>query len=147
MPNPLIGVWRLVTVEDHQADGTILHPYGERALGYLIYHPEGYMSASVMASERPRLEKQIRPWELTPDEAAGVLQTMGSMYSGVWELRDESTVIHHVHAALIPNMIGQDEVRPFELKGDMLYVYTLRPPAKTCAIWQRAENLTGYAAP
>jgi len=147
MPNPLIGVWRLVTVEDHQADGTILHPYGERALGYLIYHPEGYMAASVMASERPRLEKQVRPWELTPDEAAGVLQTMGSMYSGVWELRDESTVIHHVHAALIPNMIGQDEVRPFELKGDMLYVYTLRPPAKTCAIWQRAENLTGYTAP
>jgi hypothetical protein len=143
MPNPLIGVWRLVTVEDHQADGTVLHPYGERALGYLIYHPEGYMSATVMASERPRLTKQIRPWELTPDEAAGVLQTMGSAYSGVWELRDESTVIHHVHAALIPNMIGQDEVRPFELKGDMLYVYTLRPPAKTCAIWQRAENLTG----
>jgi hypothetical protein len=143
MANPLIGAWRLITVEDHQADGTILHPYGERALGYLIYHPEGYMSATVMSADRPRLAKQIRPFELTPDEAASVLSTMGSAYSGTWELRDESTVIHHVHAALIPNMIGQEEVRPFELKGDRLYVYTLRPPAKTCAIWQRAENLTG----
>ncbi|HLF77503.1 MAG TPA: lipocalin-like domain-containing protein [Dehalococcoidia bacterium] len=143
MANPLIGVWRLITVEDYQADGTILYPYGERALGYLIYHPEGYMSATVMSAERPRLAKQSRPWELSPDEAAAVLQTMGSAYSGVWELRDESTVIHHVHAALIPNMIGQDEVRPFELKGDRLYVYTLRPPTKTCAIWERAENLTG----
>lgn len=143
MTTPLVGVWRLVTVEDHQADGTVLHPYGERALGYLIYHPEGYMSATVMSAERPRLPRKARPFELTPDEAAGVLQTMGSAYCGTYELRDESTVIHHVEAALIPNMIGEDEVRPFELKGDRLYVYTLRPPTKTCAIWERAASLTG----
>jgi hypothetical protein len=142
MANPLIGVWRLITVEDHQADGTILYPYGERALGYLIYHPEGYMSATVMSAERQRLARQVRPFELTAEEAQSVLKTMGSSYSGVWELKDESTVVHHVHAAVIPNMIGQDEVRPFELKGNRLYVYTLRPPAKTCAIWERAENLT-----
>jgi len=143
MTNPVIGVWRLVTVEDHQPDGSIIYPYGKEALGYLIYHPDGYMSASVMASERERLTRQVRPWELTPDEAASLLKTMGSMYSGRWELRDETTVIHHVDAALVPNMIGQQEVRTFELKGDMLYVWTLRPPQKTCAVWQRAEKLTG----
>jgi hypothetical protein len=143
MTTQLVGVWRLVTVEDHQADGTVLYPYGERALGYLIYHPEGYMSATVMSAERPRLAKQSRPFELGADDAVSVLKTMGSAYSGTYELRDETTVIHHVHAALIPNMIGQDEVRPFELKGNHLYVYTLRPPQKTCAIWERAESLTG----
>jgi hypothetical protein len=67
---------------------------------------------------------------------------MGSAYSGTWELRDPSTVIHHVEAALIPNMIGEDEIRPFELKDDMLYVYTNRPPTQTCAIWQRAAPIT-----
>jgi hypothetical protein len=143
MANPLIGVWRLITVEDQQADGSVLHPYGERAQGYLIYHPEGYMSATVMSAERPRLATAVRPFALSPEDAAGVLRTMGSAYCGTWELRDESTVIHHVQAALIPNMIGQDEVRPFELKGNRLHVYTLRPPVKTCAIWERAENLTG----
>lgn len=143
MTNQLVGVWRLITVEDHQADGTVLHPYGERALGYLIYHPDGYMSATVMAAERPRLANPSRPFALSPEDAAAVLRTMGSAYCGTYELRDESTVIHHVHAALIPNMIGQDEVRPFELKGDRLYVYTLRPPVKTCAIWERAQRLTG----
>ena len=143
MANALIGAWRLQTVEDHQPDGSIVYPYGTEAMGYLIYHPDGYMSASVMSAQRERLARQVRPWELTPDEAAGVLKTMGSMYSGRWELRDENTVIHHVDAALVPNMIGQQEVRTFELKGDMLYVWTLRPPQKTCAIWQRAEKLTG----
>ncbi len=142
MPSPLIGAWHLVTVEDHQADGTILYPYGEKALGYLIYHPDGYMSATVMSAERPRLATATRPFALSPEEASMVLKTMGSAYCGTYEFRDESTVIHHVEAALIPNMIGQDEVRPFELKGNRLYVYTLRPPVKTCAIWERAERLT-----
>jgi hypothetical protein len=140
--NPLIGAWRLITVEDRQGDGSIVYPYGEKGLGYLIYHPEGYMSATVMSSERPLLEGNLRPWSLSPDEAALVLKTMGSAYSGTWELRDEKTVIHHVHAALIPNMIGRDEIRDFELKGSRLYVYTRsRPPVVTCAIWERAENL------
>ena len=65
MTNPLIGVWRLITVEDHQEDGTILYPYGEQALGYLIYHPEGYMSATVMSAERPRIAVYSRPFALS----------------------------------------------------------------------------------
>jgi hypothetical protein len=137
MTNQLVGVWRLITVEDQEADGTVLHPYGERALGYLIYHPEGYMSATVMSAERPLLANPSRPFALSPEDATSVLKTMGSAYCGTYELRDESTVIHHVEAALIPNMIGQDEVRPFEMKGDRLYVYTNRPPSRTCAIWER----------
>jgi hypothetical protein len=141
MANQLVGVWRLVTVEDRHEDGTVKYPYGERALGYLIYHPEGYMSATVMSAERPRLANPSRPFALSPEDCALVLRTMGSAYSGTYEMRDDSTVIHHVHAALIPNMIGQDEVRPFELKGNRLYVYTLRPPETTCAIWERAEPL------
>ena len=143
MTSQLIGAWRLITVEDRQADGTILYPYGEKALGFLIYHPDGYMSATVMSAERPPLAVRQRPFELSPDDAAGVLRTMGSAYAGTYEFRDESTVIHHVEAALIPNMIGEDEIRPFELKGDRLYVYTNRPPTQTCAIWQRARPLTG----
>jgi hypothetical protein len=142
MTNQLIGVWRLITVEDHQADGTILYPYGEQALGYLIYHPDGYMSATVMSAERPRLTTRGRPFELSAEDARGVLQTMGSAYAGTYEFRDASTVIHHVEAALIPNMIGEDEVRPFELKGDRLYVYTNRPPQQTCAIWERAHPIS-----
>ena len=141
MTSELIGAWRLVTVEDRQADGTVLYPYGEQALGFLIYHPDGYMSATVMAAERRPLATRARPFELSPDDAAAVLSTMGSAYAGTYEFRDESTVIHHVQAALIPNMIGEDEIRPFELKGDRLYVYTNRPPVQTCAIWQRAEPI------
>jgi len=137
MANELVGVWRLVTVEDRHEDGSVVYPYGERALGYLIYHPEGYMSATVMAADRPRLARPSRPFALSQEDAAAVLKTMGSAYCGTYELRDESTVIHHVEAALVPNMIGEDEVRPFRMEGNRLYVFTLRPPITTCAIWER----------
>ena len=129
MTNPLIGVWRLITVEDHQPDGTVHYPYGERALGYLIYHPQGYMSATVMSAERPRLAGSTRPFALSPEDAAAVLRTMGSAYCGTFELRDESTVIHHVEAALIPNMIGQHEVRTLQARRrPPLRLH--RPPAR-----------------
>jgi len=142
MPPNLIGAWRLVTVEDRQADGRVLYPYGEQALGFLIYHPDGYMSATVMSADRPPLASRGRPFELSAEDARGVLQTMGSAYAGTYEFKDDSTVIHHVQAALIPNMIGSDEIRPFELKGDRLYVYTHRPPVTTCAILERAGPVT-----
>jgi hypothetical protein len=59
---PLLGAWRLITVEDHQPDGSIIYPYGKEAMGCLIYHPDGYMSASVMSAQRERLARQVRPW-------------------------------------------------------------------------------------
>jgi Lipocalin-like domain len=142
MPPNLIGAWKLITVEDRHEDGTVLYPYGEQALGHLIYHPDGYMSANVMASNRPPLATRGRPFELSAEDAHGILQTMGSAYSGTYEFKDASTVIHHVQAALVPNMIGQDEIRPFELKGNRLYVYTIRKPVTTCAIWERLAAIS-----
>jgi Lipocalin-like domain len=142
MPPNLIGAWKLITVEDRHEDGTVLYPYGEQALGHLIYHPDGYMSANVMASNRPPLATRGRPFELSAEDAQTVLRTMGSAYSGTYEFKDDSTVIHHVQAALVPNMIGQDEIRPFELKGNRLYVYTHRPPTTTCAIWERLNPIS-----
>jgi hypothetical protein len=146
MPPNLVGAWKLITVEDRHENGSVHYPYGEEGLGFLIYHPDGYMSAIVMAAaaNRPRLGTSTRPWDLGPEDAVAVLKTMGSAYAGTYEFKDESTVIHHIKSALIPNSIGNDEIRPFEVKDDgRLYVYTLRPPITTCAIWERLESVTG----
>jgi Lipocalin-like domain len=140
--SPLVGAWRLVTVEDHHPDGRVTYPYGEHSIGYLIYHPDGYMSATLMAADRAPLAHPARPYALAAEDAAAVMRTMGSAYCGTYEVRDGS-VVHHVQASLVPNMTGSDEVRPFELIDDRLYVYTMPRPGgdgvKICAIWQRAE--------
>lgn len=50
---PLIGVWRLVSLELRGADGQVQYPYGSDPVGYLIYDEDGYMSVAVMATNRP----------------------------------------------------------------------------------------------
>ena len=145
MPPNLVGAWKLITVEDRHENGAVEYPYGEEGLGFLIYHPDGYMSAIVMAAaaNRPPLGGSTRPRGLSPEDAQAVLETMGSAYAGTYEFKDDSTIIHHVKSALIPNAIGNDEMRPFEVKEDgRLYVYTLRPPITTCAIWEKLAPIS-----
>jgi hypothetical protein len=140
--NRLVGAWRLVTVEDHHPDGRVTYPYGEHPIGYLLYHPDGYMSATLMAADRPPLAQPSRPYALSAEDAAAVIRTMGSAYCGTYDVQ-EGSVVHHVQASLIPNLTGADEVRPFELIDEHLYVYTMPRPdddgVKICAIWKRAE--------
>jgi hypothetical protein len=36
-----VGVWKLVSWENHLADGTVRYPFGKDALGYLLYWENG----------------------------------------------------------------------------------------------------------
>jgi hypothetical protein len=45
--NPFVSIWKLISWEVTQPDGTIHYLYGKDVLGYLIYTADGYMSAPV----------------------------------------------------------------------------------------------------
>ena len=51
--HPLVGTWRLVSLEVRGSDGQVQYPYGPDATGYLMYSADGYMSAVVMSANRP----------------------------------------------------------------------------------------------
>ncbi len=42
--NPLIGTWRLISWENRSVDGQISYPLGKDAVGYIMYHQDGYMN-------------------------------------------------------------------------------------------------------
>jgi len=49
----LIGAWQLVScVETDVATGEVFLPMGERPQGFILYTPDGYMSAQLSASDR-----------------------------------------------------------------------------------------------
>jgi hypothetical protein len=48
----LVGTWRLVTWEAHPEGGTLTHPFGPDAVGYIIYTADGFVSATLMRSMR-----------------------------------------------------------------------------------------------
>ena len=49
-----VGTWRLVSLESRTADGQISYPWGRDAVGYIMYTQGGYMSVSIMRSDRAK---------------------------------------------------------------------------------------------
>ena len=52
--NPFLGTWKLVSCEFRAVDGKVSYPYGQNAVGYIMYTDDGYMSVGLMSPTHPR---------------------------------------------------------------------------------------------
>ena len=50
--NRLLGVWRLVNYTDEQSGSVDTLPFGPDPQGFLIYTPDGFVSAQLMKTGR-----------------------------------------------------------------------------------------------
>jgi hypothetical protein len=130
-PELILGTWRLVTCEARSADGRLTHPWGQGAMGYLIYTEDGYMSVSAMSADRALMAVA---------QEEGALDVFTS-YCGKYEIGD-GTITHHIEVALVKAWIGTSQIRFFALAGDRLTLTT--PPtsahgAQSVAqlVWER----------
>lgn len=136
MHRSLVGTWKLVSWEFRSAAGEVSYPMGRNACGLLIYTPDGFMSATVMNSDRPPF--------MSPDmQKATVQEKVAAFdayvsYCGTYEHRD-GTVVHHVRASLFPNWIGGDQERVIEWIEDRLRLST--PPIMIAGIQRTAHLL------
>jgi hypothetical protein len=118
-------------------------PFGPDPEGFLIYTPDGFVSAQLM---RPgRAPFRSHDWHSgTPDE----YRESGSgyiAYCGVYEVdEDKETVTHTPSVALLPNLILKGQVRSITLNGDRLSLRLVSESAvdgtsmTTRLEWQRA---------
>lgn len=74
-PNPtverisslLVGVWTLLTYTEEKEGCEDTHPFGPKPVGFLIYTPDGFVSAQLMKPGRSPF--QSRDWHQgTPEE-------------------------------------------------------------------------------
>jgi Lipocalin-like domain len=115
----LIGVWRLREYSD-VTEGTVAHyPFGEDPDGLLIYTPDGFVSALLMARGRPNLSGNgFR--EGTPDEYTSAGKSFIG-YTGHYDVDEANLVLtHRPTVAFVPNMIGSVQQRLVDLRGDIL---------------------------
>jgi len=124
---PIVGAWKLITFEFRKADGNVIYPFGERALGSIIYTESCRYSAQLMRIDRPKFT--------SGDQMKGTAEEIESNYKGcisyfgTYEIDFEnSLIIHHVEASIFPNMEGRDQERFFELSENRLQLRT--PPIK-----------------
>jgi hypothetical protein len=128
----LLGAWRLLEWALVDGDGRLLeHPLGADAAGYIIYTPDGHVSATLMRTDRA--------------EAAGEAGPYGACfaYAGRFAVRD-GTVFHTVEVSTVPSLVGFTSSRRIVLDGDRL---TLSGPDFSAGsertqriVWQRATG-------
>jgi hypothetical protein len=108
----LAGVWRLVDHYYLEDDGsTSAGPMGRQADGLLIYHDDGYMSASLARTDPVTSEDGSPP----PSYLGSTDDYLG--YCGRWQLRDD-TVVHQVLIGSHPRVANTEQVRKVEVNED-----------------------------
>ena len=108
-PPSIVGTWRVVAFETHNADGTVIKEFGDKPLGYFIYDATGHLAIQVMEN----------PAKNDPPKAFA--------YFGTYTVdAAKGIVIHHVEGAVgdpkVREYIGKDERRPFRFEGDHLII-------------------------
>ncbi|WP_131785240.1 lipocalin-like domain-containing protein [Protofrankia symbiont of Coriaria ruscifolia] len=125
----LAGVWQLISFIVADRSGNFLSmPMGAQPSGLLIYTVDGHMSVHLRDPRRHTSSTSV------PEFAHGSHVDAESIamnhpyigYCGTYRLSDDQ-VIHHVQAASVPEWIGENQVRDFALRRDVL---TLCCPAK-----------------
>lgn len=123
----LIGAWKLHSYVEVPLDGSEpFYPMSQQPMGIIMYTPDGYMSAQLMAPGRKPFAANDF-YGGTPEE----YQAEGSSYiaySGPFKVDEESGALtHSMFVSLFPNWTGQTQPRVVSLEGDVLRLSTARP--------------------
>jgi hypothetical protein len=115
----LIGVWKLREYSDVTEGTAASYPFGQDPEGLLIYTPDGFVSALLMARGRPNLSGNGFT-EGTPDQYASAGKSFIG-YTGRYDVDEAKLVVtHSPTVAFAPNMIGNIQQRLVDLQGDVL---------------------------
>jgi hypothetical protein len=134
----LAGAWCLVSSEFSTANGNVIYPFGEDAVGMAIFDVSGYMSAQIM--------RQNRPTFAGDDQASGTMEEIQAAiqgyvaYYGRCEVDvEQHTITTHVEGSMYPNWVGGQQVRFYELTTKQLIL-------KPAPIVYGDEEFTGVLA-
>ncbi len=132
-----VGSWSLVSWTAASADGEVAHPFGEDALGRIMYDASGQMAALLMRRRRTAFASD-NPQETTPEECQAAFREYFS-YCGSFTVQAAAgKVTHHVEVASYPNWAGKDQQRNFEFSGDTLALSFVDTDSVTHElVWER----------
>jgi ketosteroid isomerase-like protein len=141
----LIGVWALQSYSDLIEGLPPHYPFGNNPDGLLIYTSDGFVSAVLMARDRPNLGGNGFTDGTADQYASAGKGFIG--YTGKYEMDEaQSIVTHRPLAAFAPNMVGSMQQRRVELEGDVLVLIaehahsTDLPATKSRLEWARVSG-------
>lgn len=120
-----LGAWRLVWLEEPDADGRVHKP---ECTGLLVYTRDGHMSVQVMYRS---------PSSESKSDSVQYAQGGYEASFGRYEIDDAHTFTFHVEGALVRTLIGKDLKRVYELSGNQLIVKSPDPKEHWRVAWER----------
>lgn len=138
----IVGSWKLKSFQFNDANGGVVFPLGEDALGYMIYTQEGYMASQLMAANRTPY-RDANPSRPTEEEAVASITSYFS-YAGKFDV-DAATglLTHKIDVSLYPNWTGECQPRRVIFRGEDLELGSTTPVSlygsevTTTIIWTR----------
>lgn len=115
----LLGAWQLESWSiGYVGRDDVNYPFGEDAVGLLLYTDDDWMSASISRSGRAELPTDVPFRRIDAELLAGSYRDYFH-YAGRFRV-DGSDVIHYVTQSLNPNFVGSEQLRHIELDGSTL---------------------------
>jgi hypothetical protein len=134
----VIGTWSLVSYQSTDKEGNVIYPLGEDAKGFIMYNPDGYMSAQIMASGRPAYQSADLHTGTKEEMAAAAHGYLA--YSGRFEVNEEKQELtHHMDVSMNPTWLGQSQPRIAKIDGDTVVIFNgIKPEDKLT--WKRVKR-------
>ena len=115
----LLGTWKLVSYYTEGTDGSSVYPMGQSVCGFIMYLPDGYMSANLMVPGRPPYTGGMANTATQAELAAGALGYFG--YAGRYEVDESARAVRHaIEVALAPNLVGSTQLRHVRFDGQRM---------------------------
>lgn len=121
-PPSIIGTWKLVAFENHNADGSVIYPFGKKPTGYFVYDPTGHLSVQIMRDPPVKDVPGLMQGKAEPDTYKEAFLAYAAYFGTYTVDLVKGVVVHHVEGANRPDYIGMDEPRPFRIAGDHLFI-------------------------
>lgn len=135
----VIGTWSLVSYQTTDKEGNVVYPLGEDAKGFIMYNPDGFMSAQLMATKGRPAYKSGDLHTGTPEEMAAAAHGYIA-YSGRFEIDEENQQLtHHMDVSMNPTWEGQAQPRIANIEGETIVIFNgLKPEDKL--IWKHVKQ-------
>ena len=131
------GTWELVEHQTTLPDGEVRRNFGPMPKGVFVFHPDGHTAVQIVNPDRP-----AAPLDRASDDEVRALERTYLAYFGSFDV-DPATkkIVVHTTSDLNPMNSGTDQVRYYEMDGDLMY---LRPAAAAGApasriTWRRVK--------
>ena len=141
MPTTLAGTWTLAAADVLHPDGTRTPDFGAAPKGVLLIDKEGHYSLQIFRADRPHFSSDDKGKGSDAEYKAAVMGS--STHFGTISMDSaRGELVFHIDGASFPNWEGQQQHRPYKLKGNMLsYRVSPRPNGDVpISVWRRVDT-------